>query len=864
MASLMYNQLRQWQFLYLLLVSVSDLICKKIHYSVPEELDIGAFVGDISADLGIDAKILTERKLQILSESKTQYIDVNRNTGTLFIKEKIDREQLCEQSLTCVLILEVVLESPLTLYGVEIEILDVNDNEPVFPRSELNLEISEMTIVGTSFPLQSAQDPDTGTNGVRSYELNPNGHFGLKFRPGGEGSGNLELVLQKSLDREQQATYQLTLTAFDEGHPRKIGTSQIKITVVDMNDNAPICEQKVQEISITENIPDNTLIAKVTAVDLDEGLNGKIEYSFHNDTPEKVRKVFSLDPLTGDITVTGNVDFEEIQIYQITVQAKDRGPHPLLAYCKIVILVKDVNDNSPEIMIKTMSNTVPENISTNSAIAFLKVSDRDSKNPADILCQINDAIPFKLNTSLSSFYTLVTHGDLDRESMPEYNITITCTDAGSPPLSSSKTVHVLVTDINDNAPRFTQTSFTMYVRENNAVGVSIGSVSAVDPDSNKNSQMTFVILNKLVQGLPTSNFVSLNAASGVIIAERSFDFEELKQIQINVQVRDEGIPPLCNNVTVKVIIVDQNDNAPLIASPPPNANSITEETIPRSADSGYLVAKVTATDADSGQNAQLFYQLQLPTDKSLFTVAHETGEIWTIRRFLRRDPSKQSIVVVVKDNGTPSLSSTVIINVLVQDDYADKPSSPGRFQIPSQWQHDLKFYLIIAFGSASLVFFVAIIILGIKVKKDRIENNLCWKGSKFSRAESFHGVQKACTNLQIQHNYLEVYQGEVVSKPFRYEVCSDPTMSDFMLIKSHTSSAPTICNTNGPCVPETRIKSSNSSNKDSNGFHEIRDNRQWNLEQSSMERCPSGQSTLAKNEVEREQRRFLEIHSHAL
>ncbi|XP_051869370.1 protocadherin beta-15-like isoform X1 [Pristis pectinata] len=867
MACLRNNQLRRWAVIYMLLVSVSDVVCEKIRYSIPEELDIGAFVGNIATDLGLDAKYLMERKLQILSESKAQYIDVNKNTGTLFVKEKIDREQLCGQSLSCALTLEAVLENPLKLHRVEIEILDVNDNEPVFQRSEINLEISEMTMVGTSFPLQSAQDPDSGSNGIRSYQLNPNEHFALKFLPGGEQSGIPELVLEKSLDREQKATHQLTLTAFDEGNPQKIGTSRIKITVLDVNDNAPVCEPNVQQIAVAENVPHNTLIAKVTAVDLDEGLNGELIYSLNNDTPEKVRNVFGLDPLIGEIRVIGNVDFEETEIYQISVQVKDRGSHPLLAYCKIMIMVTDVNDNSPEIMVTTMSSNVPENISTDTAIALLRVSDRDSENSADILCRITNGIPFKLNSSLNSFYMLVTHGALDREIVPEYNITVTCTDTGSPPLSSSKTVHVLVTDINDNAPRFTQPSFTMHVRENNAVGDSIGSVSAVDADSNKNSEMTFVILDRLIQGLPASSFVSINDASGVIFAERSFDFEELKQIQLQVQVRDAGFPPLCNNVTVNVIIVDQNDNAPLIVSPMSNKGSVIEEIIPRSADTGYLVTKVTATDADSGQNAELSYQLHQPTDESLFTIAHETGEIWTIRRFVHKDTPRQKIVVVVKDNGSPCLSSTVTISALVQDDTAEKSSRLGSFQIPGLLQYDLKFYLIIAFGSASFVFLVAIIILGIKVQKGRVESNsfcCCWNMSNFSRRDSLHGIQKASVNLQIPRNYSEVYQGETFSKPFRYEICSDPPLNDFMFLKSHGSSAPRISNKNGLRVSDKHIQSSNSTNKDPTEFHEICGNRQWDLEQSSMEGCPSGQNTLAKNQVEPEQRSFLEIHSHAL
>lgn len=832
MAWLLKNRPSQWQVLYLLLVCVSDLICENIRYSIPEELEVGAVVGNIASHLGLHAKYLLQRRFQILSDSKRQHIDVNINTGNLFIKEKIDREQLCEQSLTCVLILEAVLEDPLTLYRVEIEILDVNDNAPVFLRSEINLEISEITVAGTSFPLQSALDPDAGTNGVRFYKLNPNEHFALKFLPGGEQNGTPELVLERALDREQQAVHQLTLTASDDGNPQKVGTSHIKITVVDVNDNAPVCQPNVQQVSVAENVPPNTSVVKVTAVDLDEGLSGELIYSFNVHTPEKVRKVFSLDSLTGEMTVIGNVDFEETEMYQISVQAKDRGSNPLLAYCKVVVLVTDVNDNSPEMMLTTMAGTVAENIGTHTTIALLRVSDRDSENSADIFCGITKGIPFKLN-KLNSYYTLVTDGELDREMVPEYNITIICTDSGSPPLSTSKTLHVLVTDINDNAPGFTQPSFTVYVKENNAVGASIGSASAIDPDSKENGQIKFLILDKLINGLPASTFVSINAASGVIFAERSFDFEQLKRINLHVQAVDAGIPPLCNNVTVNVIILDQNDNPPLIVSPVPNKGTGIEDTIPRSADSGYLIAKVMATDPDSSQNAQLSYQLTQPTDDSLFTVSPNTGEIWTIRRFRHKDPAKQKLVVVVKDKGTPPLSSTVTITVLVQDDYAENASNLDRDEMPGQWQYDMKFYLIIAFGSASFAFLVAITILGIMVQKGRTQKSkscCCWDISNFSRRSSLQGIQKASVNLQVPVNYADVYQRETLSKPFRYEVCSDPAIKDFMLLKYHDTSTPWISNTNGPHPSDKHILSASSTNKDPTEFNEVSSiNRRLNV-----------------------------------
>ncbi|XP_067899236.1 protocadherin-10-like [Heterodontus francisci] len=818
MAYWMNSHLSLWLVFYLILMYVSDSVCVKIRYSIPEELDLGALVGNIAADLGLDVKQLLERRFRIASEGKKQYLDVNLKTGALIIKEKIDREQLCEHRLSCVLIIEAVIENPLKLSRVEIEILDVNDNSPVFQRSEVNIEIAELMPAGTSFPLQSAIDPDAGTNSVRSYQLSPNEYFTLKSQSDSKQNGIPELVLERPLDREQQPTHRLTLTAFDGGTPQKFGTTQININVLDANDNAPVCEQNVYQITTAENVRKNTLIVKVTAVDLDAGLNGEIIYSFTDHTPDRVRDIFRLDSANGEIRVIGTVDFEETVNYQIMVQAKDRGSLPLLGYCTVLIKVTDVNDNSPEIITTSASNFIQENAALNTAVAVLRVADRDSENTAAVYCRINGGIPFKLNSSFNNYYTLVTHGDIDREKVSEYNVTITCTDSGSPPLSTNKTIRVQVSDINDNAPRFTQPSFTMYVTENNIIGASIGSVSAFDPDSNQNSQIRFDILSSLIHGLPASTFVSINSANGVMFAHQSFDFEQLKNFQICVQVKDAGSPPLSSNVTVNVIITDQNDNVPVILSPLPSEGSAAEDTMPKTADSGYLVAKVTATDADSGQNAQIVYQLLQPTDESLFTVAPETGEIWSIRRFGHKDSLRQKIVILVRDNGIPSLSSTVTINVSVQDDITENASNIGMFGTSGPWTSDFKFYLMISFGTISLLLLAAIVILGIKVQRGRTETNsdcCCWHTSYISSRDSLRVIQKASVNIQMPPNYTE---SGTFPQPFRYDVRQDSDMNNFMFLKLDGVTAPIIDIKTGICTAAEHGKVSQSTNKEITEF----------------------------------------------
>ncbi|XP_078405899.1 uncharacterized protein LOC144685372 [Cetorhinus maximus] len=804
----------KWHILCGILLYASDSTCAYIRYSIPEELEPGAFVGGIARDLGLDAAQLVAHRFRIVSEQKVKYLDVNYKTGTLVINKKIDREQHCHQDIVCVMRLDAVIENPVKLYRVEIEITDINDNSPVFDRREFSFEISEMTSPGSRFRLQNANDPDAGTNSVRTYELSRNEHFILDLQTNKEQTGTPNLVLGRSLDREQQPTHQLTLKAIDGGTPRRTGTTRIAITVVDVNDNAPVFEQDFYQVTIPEDVPAGLLLLQVKAVDMDEGLNGEVVYSFSDNTPSTIRKRFRVDAGSGEIKVIGSLDFEEAHDYAISVQAKDRGSVAVAAYCKVMVSVADVNDNAPEITVASTFNPFREQAPLGTAVILIKVIDPDSDEKGEVSCRVGKNSPFKLDSSFNNYYTVVTMSDIDRETNPEYNITVTCEDGGSPPLQTSKTIPVQVSDINDNAPRFTQPSFTINVMENNAMGFSIGSVSAFDPDYTQNSKLSYNILDSLVHGLSIMSFVSINSASGAIYAEKSFDYEQMKKFQVHVQVKDAGFPQLGSNASVNVIITDQNDNAPVILSPLPREGSATEDIMPKTANSGYLLAKVTASDADSGQNAQISYHILQPTP--------ETGEIWTIRRLEQKDSLRQKIVILVKDGGTPSLSSTVTINISVLHGDTENASSIGLLGTPGPWKSDLKCYLIISFGITSFILLLAIVILGIKVHRGgRKINSCCWNMTYFSRRGSLRGIQKASVNLQIPPGYTDAYESDTFPQSFRYEVGPDSAMNDF--IKLHGSSAPMINIRTGICVAAEHGNASKPANKETTTFQEADD-----------------------------------------
>ncbi|XP_050924333.1 protocadherin gamma-A5-like, partial [Lates calcarifer] len=253
-----------------------------------------------------------------------------------------------------------------------------------------------------------------------------------------------------------------------------------------------------------------------------------------------------------------------------------------------------------------------------------------------------------------------------------------------PPLSTKRTFHLKVSDVNDNAPVFPRGVYSAFIPENNSPGVSVLTVRAKDPDENQNARISYILEDTNTGGSPVSEYVSINAESGVIHAVRSFDYEQIKQLVFIVKAQDGGSPPLSSNVTVKILIHDQNDNPPQVLYPVQTGGSLVAEMVPRSADVGYLVTKVVAVDVDSGQNAWLSYKLQKATDRALFEVGLQNGEIRTIRQVTDKDAVKQRLTVIVEDNGQPSRSATVIVNVAVADSFPEATVCQIRYSVPEE------------------------------------------------------------------------------------------------------------------------------------------------------------------------------------
>ncbi|XP_061755810.1 protocadherin gamma-A5-like isoform X8 [Nerophis ophidion] len=747
----------------------------QVSYSIPEERPKGSLVGNIAQDLGLQTKRLLLGKARIYNRDGDNYMELNRERGVLLLKERIDREALCRQSTTCALHFQIILENPMQFYSIAVQIADINDNAPTFDGREMKFKISESATTGAKFVLERAVDFDVGINGIDNYELKPTDHFALKLQNNADGNKNVEMVLQKPLDREREEQMSLVLTAVDGGEPRMSGTMLIHITVLDANDNAPIFTQPTYKATVTENSPVGTIVATVTASDADQGSNAKITYSITN-ALDDVRKMFEVDKETGEVKLIGNIDFEQSRNYQINILASDEGG--LTDSCNIIIDVQDMNDNKPEISIMSKSNIISEDAQLDTVVTMINIEDKDSGENGNVLCFISDNMPFILKTSTNNFYSLVTDGELDRERSSEYNITVMCSDEGVPSLSSSVTLTLHISDVNDNAPVFERSSYEASIVENNTPGLSIFTVKARDADWNQNARLSYMLEDSSVNGVAVSSYVSVSADSGVIHAVRSFDYEHLKEFNFRVRAQDGGSPPLSSNVSVRVLIQDQNDNAPQVLYPVQTGGSVLAEMVPRSADVGYLVTKVVAVDVDSGQNAWLSYKVQKATDRALFEVGLHNGEIRTVRQVTDKDGVKQRLSVLVEDNGQPSRSATVIVNVAVADSFPEVLSEFTDFSMHDKEYNDkLTFYLVLALAVVSFLFITCLLLI-ISVKVYR------WRQSRVL----YH------SNLPVIPYYPPRYSDTLgtgtLQHVYNYEVCrtSDSRKSDMKNMQAMSQS----------------------------------------------------------------------------
>ncbi|XP_059862861.1 protocadherin beta-18-like [Delphinus delphis] len=751
-----------------------SLVCSETwRYSVAEEMEVGSFIGNVVKDIGLGVEDLAARGARVIFDDYKPYMQLDRQTGNLILNEKLDREALCDLTEPCILNFQILLENPLQFFRAELRVKDINDHTPTFLDKHILLKILESTTPGTSFQMDSAQDLDVGKNAVQNYTLSPNPHFHLKLQDSEEGRKYAELLLDQPLDREKEPELRLTLTALDGGSPPRSATALVRVLVSDINDNAPEFERSVYEVLVPENSPLDSLVVKVSATDLDAGLNGELSYSFSH-VSRDIRKTFEIHPISGEVRLKALLDFELIKSYTINIQAIDGGG--LSGKSAILVSVVDVNDNPPEIVITSLSSPIPENSSPDMVVAVFSLRDQDSGDNGRMVCSIQDNLPFLLKPTFKNFYTLVTESPLDREKRAEYNITITVTDMGTPKLKTDHNITVLVSDVNDNAPAFNQTSYTLSVRENNSRALHIGSVRATDRDAGANAQVTYSLLPPLDAHVPLASLVSINPDNGHLFALKSLDYEALRAFEFRVGAADRGSPALSSQALVRVLVADDNDNAPFVLYPLQNASAPCTELVPRAAEAGYLVTKVVAVDGDSGQNAWLSYQLLKATEPGLFGVWAHNGEVRTARLLSERDAAKHRLVVLVKDNGEPPLSASVTLHVLLVDGFSQPylPASEAEAADAAP-AAPLTVYLVVALASVSSLFVFSVLLF--------VAVRLCRRGgaASVSRCSVPEGP--------FPGHLVDVSGMGTLSQSYQYEVClkGGSGTSEFNFLKSVAS-----------------------------------------------------------------------------
>uniref|UniRef100_A0A3Q2GHH7 Si:ch73-379j16.2 n=1 Tax=Cyprinodon variegatus TaxID=28743 RepID=A0A3Q2GHH7_CYPVA len=546
----------------------------------------------------------------------------------------------------------------------------VNDHYPMFSEKEQTFEIAEHSSPGTRFQLHAARDPDAGINSISTYTLTSNDHFDIEVIQSDEEKVPF-LVLKKSLDREQKNSHVFILTAADGGKPPKSATLNVSIIVLDTNDNRPSFKKDIFQIEIQEDTSIGATLIRLNASDPDEGTNGEIEYSLSKTLTHEVYNVFYLNSVSGEITLKSALDFEDSKTYKLDVQASDKGQPPLTGRCRVIIKIKDVNDNAPEIEVTSLSNSVSEDSKPGTVISLISVTDKDANVNGKVIVQITDQVPFELKHSYKeNIYSVVTKAHLDREKEDEYFITIKATDCGEPPLSTVKSLRIQITDVNDNSPVFSKKILQYYVTENNVAGAPIFSLSATDIDVNENAALTYT----LVRQNDVTSFLNINSENGQISALKGFDFEspvdyeENQVFKLDIEASDKGMPPLTGECRVIVKVKDVNDNPPEI-DVTSLSNTVSEESKP-----GTVISLISVKDKDSGLNGKIISSIisDVPFELKPSYKA-KTYSVVTSGYLDREIISHYEILIKATDCGDPLLSTIKTLNIEVTDVNDNKP-----------------------------------------------------------------------------------------------------------------------------------------------------------------------------------------------
>ncbi|GAB0089240.1 Cadherin-related tumor suppressor [Sergentomyia squamirostris] len=617
-------------------------------FSVSEDLGAGQSVATLRAT---DPDTIGTLAYALISGDDNKF-SLETDTGILRLRDSLDREIKDVYKL----IVRVTDGVQYTETTVTIQVTDTNDNPPIFEEAAYSFDIPENAPRGYQVGIIAASDPDLGANSMLSYTVISdwaNDVFSLNPQTG-------VFTLTARLDYEEVQHYILVVQAQDNGHPSLSTTLTVYCNVLDLNDNAPIFDPMSYSNEIYENVSIATPVVVVSATDIDSGDNGKIEYSI---TAGDDNQDFEITP-SGTIRTRQLLDRETKATYSLVVTARDCAEDPqkrLSSTVQVTVTLKDVNDVAP-MFVTANETSVAENIPMNTVVMAIKATDRDEGRNGYIeyLLASEPTVPFTLGTVDG---LLRVSGRLDREIRSSYNLMVTARDRGDPPKSTQVNIAVKILDENDNSPVFDPKQYSASIAENASIGAMVLQVSATDIDDGANGRVRFSI-----SGGDDNRDFSISEDSGVVRVAKNLNFERKSRYVLTVRAEDCASDvgsgeTRFDSAELTITITDINDNPPTFLDSPYLAY-VMENVIPPNG--GYVIT-VKAYDADTPPfNSQVRYFLK-EGDADLFRINASTGEISLLRALDRESQAEYTLTLVAMDTGSPPLTGTGTVRVIVQD-----------------------------------------------------------------------------------------------------------------------------------------------------------------------------------------------------
>ncbi|XP_067220490.1 protocadherin Fat 4 [Chanodichthys erythropterus] len=539
-------------------------------------------------------------------------------------------------------------DSELTRVRVYFNVIDVNDNPPVFSQNAFSASIPEDLPVGMCFLSLNVSDPDEGINGEVDLVVNLESKFSINQ----QGA----LCLRGELDRETNTVYNLIVQANDRALPTETRlTSSMHVTVylLDVNDNSPVITTP-STVSFPENAPLHSVVTVIQATDADAGSNGEVVFMFESAEEEP----FSINSSTGVVYLQKPLDRETEDVITVTLKVKDKGVPPLFSLMNLTVLIEDVNDHNPEFIQSSYSLSVYEDVPRGSSLLRVKASDRDIGSNGQVRFFVSES-GFMVDSVLGMVSVI---DKLDREKKPFYSFSVLAKDQGDVQRSATATINITVLDVNDCGPVFSSKSLTLHVFENGEDSSQhTHQIYASDGDLGVNSQLTYSIESGNDQSL-----FSLHSNGTFQILE-DLDREVKSQYMLKVIAVDSGFPSLTSTGTLVIVVDDVNDNAPIFDNDTFNSHILEDSPV------GTFFCRITASDLDEGTNGQLRYSLEGPDVP--FSINETSGDLFTISALDREAVALYRFLVTVIDgHPTKPLSSSVAVSVKVEDVNDNFPS----------------------------------------------------------------------------------------------------------------------------------------------------------------------------------------------